>query len=145
MALILLICSAFFFLYVGYLFREGKRSEKWLKVRGKIRDITFRSESDGDGGFVHIPEVHYFYVADGRVREGKLVWVHSYKGNSLEDAQELVEHYRSGQSVIVYFNPRNPGQSYLEPGIPEIIWQYLIIALIFLSVAIWSFVISDGR
>ncbi len=66
------------------------------------------------------PNVLYRYSVDGQTYESERIEVISAaNGNTDRFAQRTVERYPVGAQVTVYYSPKNPAVSLLEPGLPN--------------------------
>lgn len=91
-------------------------SLNWPSTGGKVTSRTLLGqkfkEYDGD----------YYYHIDGYIRYEYSVDNKTYSStavNSLRSAcypHETALRYPEGKDVVVYYNPRNPAKSVLEPG-----------------------------
>jgi len=128
------------------LFQQTASAEKWPTTDGIIFHSTVDSYREHDST-MHKPLVQYKYTVNGvnyssnRVRFGVI---------STSDggyANEVVNRYPVGKTVKVYYNPDNPSEALLEPGITWIEYLPILFGLIFILIGIvfLFFVIKQGR
>jgi Protein of unknown function (DUF3592) len=105
--------------------KKGYESESWLTVEGKILstaiDESRSTTRDSQTGRDRIETyyhgvVKYEYVVSGQTFASDRISYKSY-GASREQAQRVIDAYRVGSSVTVHYNPENPSESVLEPGV----------------------------
>ena len=88
-------------------------SRKWTATRGQIESSTVASPRAPRLSTVVVPDVHFWYDVEGVRYEGTPVRFnfHAYR------AADTIVRYPVGKHVTVYYNPRSPKQSVLEPGL----------------------------
>ena len=95
---------------------RGTRS--WPKSRGVVLSSALRKmPSLGRRAWYPNPEIHFEYAVDGRTYTSQ---AYSASAQSVfftkGAASRIVELYRPGAEVDVYFNPSDPAVGILEPG-----------------------------
>ena len=104
--------------------RNGKASEEWPFVHGTIETSGVASESiqygRTGGQAFYVPEIEYVYKVAGKAYRGKRTQFG--RGPTLptrQAMQRLVdESYPQGGEVVVCYNPLDPSNSVLSPGLP---------------------------
>lgn len=105
----------------------------WPTVPAQVTSSALTT-GQSNGGQWWRPEVTYTYRLDGRgfsssgLRFMMPLYYHE------EDARQIQEEYSAGAQVRAAYNPRNPTQSVLEPGIPAGMWWRALIPLLFWTV-----------
>lgn len=61
------------------------------------------------------PLVLYTYCVDGATFRGSRVHAEARRRRNALDAEATVARYPAGTSVVVYYDPRDPAESILEP------------------------------
>ncbi len=86
------------------------RMRRWRAAPGRV------TSSDIDPGTLSAPrwEIEYEYTVDGRAYIGDRVALAQRRRHGYEDAMEQLRRYPQGQSVEVFYDPRDPAQSVLE-------------------------------
>lgn len=92
-----------------------------------VEEVT---ESDGEEREVeYVPRVRYEYTVDGTSHEGRWVYApidrerqeNTREGRGFDsraDARDVVDDYRPGETVTVYYFPDDPSRSFLvKPGV----------------------------
>jgi hypothetical protein len=85
------------------------------------------------------PELTYGYDVDGRAYHSndiRFVMPPNYREDS---AREIQAEYPEGTVTKAAYNPRNPSQSVLQPGIPAGLWWRGLIPLFFWTLAGYIF------
>lgn len=109
------------FVYVGLRQRStALESESWPSVEGKIviSEVVARS-SGASGGYqrYYYPSVAYDYTIEERWYRGKQVTSGGEIGVSISwMAERALTRYPMGSLVRVYYNPEQPSEALLEPG-----------------------------
>ena len=93
-------------------------SRRWPQVVGTVVVSDLQRSRDSEGGYSYRPEVSYRYSVDGQ----ELVANRTCFGDRLElswsaPAVRAVRRYPAGASVAVHYDPDDPGDAVLEPGI----------------------------
>ena len=64
-----------------------------------------------------LAKIHYSYTVNAKDYEGQRVSFGSVSTNNPEDAQRVLRRYPERKIVKVYYHPKKPTDSVLEPGI----------------------------
>jgi len=113
------------------LFLKAKEVESWPTTQGKV----VRSEMAVmlDNYRVHI---EYVYQVDDQLYRSPEVRTRGTAGKHRSDVAPLLLKYPLGQEVLVYYNPANPSDAYLEPGVDFVNYVIIISPLFFALLAI---------
>ncbi len=134
MLLIMLIISALKLM-------RGVASREWKPIEATvIKAQVTRDFADEDSEPSFSPTIHYSYVVGGRIFRGK---TYSFKwvGNSnYGHATNLLRGISEGKKIRVYFNPRNPKQSVVIPGVHSENYYAVVFVLSFLLLAVWKII-----
>jgi len=126
--------------------RERKKTaeaQAWPSVVGSVVEaavaestqVSTDPEDSMIQGKVYTPRVVYTYAVDGvsyhgeRIRVGAQTFV-----SSRRKVEQELARYPVGGEVRVYYNPQNPAEALLEPGVPS--RATLIVGIVFLTVAL---------
>ena len=99
------------FLYGQYQLTRARGSVTWPLVLGKI--ITSQVQSHhGEDGTTYSADIEYSYTVNEKQFKSDVIVIggHDYGSSA-------VERYPLGASVTVAYNPINPHQAVLEPGV----------------------------
>ncbi len=103
---------------------HGHASRNWPTVDGKVIDSSVESSVEfGSHGTIHTsyrPLIKYEYAVSGVPCSGDNWAFYTLWSTDKEWAASIVQKYPAGSRVTVYYDPANPGESVLEPGIR---WQ----------------------
>jgi hypothetical protein len=124
--------SAFFMfkvliMYFSFL-AKGKRSKKWLKTNGIVIKSEIEIVMNGDVLDSNFSIIYEFYHNDMKYCCDKIFFK-----TFDDDYKNYKKKYPLNKIVNVYFNPENPTDAVLEPGIPQKVHLLLFIALLPLS------------
>jgi Protein of unknown function (DUF3592) len=91
------------------------QSSTWPVATGQVLSSEVLAKNTGRRW--HKPEVRYRYSVDGIAYMNTRVWFLSH-GTTLEGtAEEVVAAYPANSAVAVFYNPANPSESALRPGL----------------------------
>ena len=133
--------------WVGYGFlQEGRASMQWPQVPGTIMaSVTEQNMTSQRGaqGSVRTwaPDISYHYTVDGVTYQGDRVRVVMVE-RGRELAQSWAEKYPVGAQVIVSYNPHNPREAVLEPGVPWWVYAGTAIGMLMVLAVVMRMVIK---
>src|SRR3954453_10603202 len=91
-------------------------SHRWPQVEGTILVSDLQRSRDSDG-YMYRPEISYRYtVADEEFVGNRARFGDSFSLSWSAPAARLVQRYKVNSRVRVRYDPDNPQQSVLEPG-----------------------------
>ena len=85
---------------------------RWLAKLGGLRHASGTVVSSTVQVPAQVPLVIYSYTVDGTVFLGQRIRQHD---EFAESAAATVARYPAGSPIVVYYDPRNPADSLLEP------------------------------
>jgi hypothetical protein len=95
---------------------EAIASKTWPKVKGVIT-ISRVDSRVKKGKTTYSSHVEYEYsLNDQETFYGHRIWIGQYSSNNQSEHKKNVAKYPSGAQVDVYYNPKSPESSVLEPG-----------------------------
>lgn len=104
-------------------------------TRGQIESsrVIDRALSSGTQGYG--VEIVYTYDARGKTHHGDRLGKNgSFITNVRSAIQKVVDRYPPTKEVTVYYNPADPPESMLNPGVGFVLWFSLLIPVMFLAV-----------
>jgi hypothetical protein len=115
-------------MYWGWtIYQDARASADWPNVRGQVLSSDVRVSSDSEGGDSYVPQVEYSYlVNDVEYRDDTIKFGENSYGRR-RTAEEIANRYPVGQSVSVYYNPAEPDEAVLEPGVTA--GSYLVLGM----------------
>lgn len=114
---------------------KALRSQQWPSTQGCITRANFRSiqsagSSQDSSNYI---DLSYTYDVLGQQFSAQRVAFGLGKQvRSRAVLRELIEQYKGGQAVTVYYNPSNPEQAVLEPANLRHIRGNIVVGVIFL-------------
>src|SRR5436309_2450806 len=93
-------------------FLVAKEAESWPTAPGKITKSELLTEFHGSVSYK--ASIEYEYSINGTQHTSNKVRTRGISTKHRSDVAQLVEKYRAGQQVPVYYNPSNPAEGYLE-------------------------------
>lgn len=100
-------------------------SRRWPRVTGTVIVSDLQRSKDSDGGYSYRPEVSYRYSVHGE----EFIASRTRFGDRLElnfsaPAARIVRRYPVGAVVLVCYNPDDPADAVLEPGINALLFAW---------------------
>ncbi len=131
--------------------RLSNESVNWLPVSAVASKVWLETDLSGGGGrtmntrskkLYYIPKVAYSYAVNNQFYKSEKIRAGAWRSSKKEEAEALLAKYNLGQDVTAYYNPSDPAQSVLEPGIyagSSLTLGYIIVALgmIFAIFCVW--------
>lgn len=103
----------------------GKSSQHWPVISGEISSFKSSYINNPSAINSYQPEIEYVYIINGKnYKSSKLNFSLAQCMGNKENSVYYSKKYRVGNKVNVSYNPNNPIQSVLEPGIDD--KQYFI-------------------
>lgn len=121
------------------------RSKRWKMVKGKVVNSKVEVEQ-GDNNKIYTPKVEFKYTLNGVTYVSCELYPVGSMGVSVKRfSTGIVNRYKPGTAVMVYVNPDNPTDSFLErKGITALILIFLIVSLmLMISVMLICGIIDD--
>ncbi len=121
--------------------REKKKAttaQTWPSVNGRVVEAyvaeDVQVDSEGDQNRVFAPRVVYEYEVNGQTYQNNRLrlGIESFIGSRRKVEQELAR-FPVGSAVKVYYNPDNPAEAVLQPGVSS--KAALVIGITFLVIA----------
>jgi hypothetical protein len=102
--------------FLGYGLVNQLRATHFKQTTGYIThsEMTYH---DSDDGTTHGVDIRFHYEADGQPYEGNRFRYGEGSSSDSGWARNAVNRYREGAEVPVYYNPKNPSDSVLSPGV----------------------------
>jgi Protein of unknown function (DUF3592) len=91
---------------------------RWSTTVGTVKTSEV-FEDRGGRGVGYVPRVAYTFTINGQARSGNRFYNREARGTASQ-AQQAIRAYSAGARVKVYYNPANPAESLLSPGL----WWY---------------------
>ncbi len=113
-------------------------SENWPHVDGTIIESkvglhTSRS-SNGRSSTSYSVDVGYSYTVEGKEFTGDRLRFGEMNSNKRRDANSKAKKFGEGKQVKVYYDPEEPAESVLEPGVHGSSWFLPIFGTVFFTV-----------
>lgn len=132
--------------------RRAAATKAWQTTTGEVssatvatRESTLSPTEDGEPPkprTLYRADVTYRYTVQGRAYEGRRVGFDDVELSSEGPAQAVVDRYAPGTQVTVSFDPANPADAVLEPGVSKasLVVPALGAALVAFSLGVWAIV-----
>lgn len=112
--------------------REVRAAAVWPSARGKVitSQVQARRKRDNDSEEVaNYPLVEYEYGVNGKTYTGSRIGIGEDVANT--DVSKTLEKYPVGASVLVFYDPKDPGKALLERDMPPGMGKGIVILLCF--------------
>lgn len=130
--LVFLVIGIGVLLWTGWDVVSALRSRRWPQVDGTIVVSDLQRSKDSEGGFMYRPEVTYRYSIDGKEYTGSRTRYGDWLQLSWsKPAVKTVRRYAVGTAVAVRYDPRDPEDSVLEPGVHGVLFGCLVFGAMF--------------
>jgi hypothetical protein len=100
---------------------QSFRCKSWPTTEATIRTAEMGRHRGSKGSTTYSPDVSYDYSVDGSHYTGTKV-AFGMMSSSSSYARGVLQHYRVGAKVPVYYSPTNPAKAVLETGIHGGTW-----------------------
>jgi len=119
---------------------EALRSKSWPQATGKVKvsEVGSSSGSISSGGSAvrYKANIIYEYEVQGAKHIGDRVTVADHASTSGAKHHRIAQRYPLGADITVYYNPNNPDESLLEPGLRFAPFILIIIGLFASSIGL---------
>lgn len=126
---------------------QGRRSMSWPTTEGVIIRSYVSFDPGGDSSETYGPRVGFKYTVLGKEYENyEISYKQEPETNDKGSAEEVIARYPNGKAVKVYYLPKNPQISVLEPGLGDG-WPFLVLLLesvVFIVAGIWAVATWSG-
>ena len=112
-------------------------SRRWPQATGKVIVSDLQRSRDSEGGYSYRPEVSYQYSVEGQ----EFIASRTRYGDRLAlswsaPAARMVRRYPVGAVVSVHYDPDEPAEAVLEPGVNGLILMGVALGVLFTSIGI---------
>jgi uncharacterized protein DUF3592 len=126
-------------LWTAFSSYEAIRSTQWPSTSGTVSASVVEETKDLEGDVLHRARISYVYSVAGR----EFVGSRARFGNWLFIswrwvARRLMRRYPIGSAVRVHYDPSDPADSVLEPGVSWFLLDTLIFGLAFLAFGLFT-------
>ena len=123
-SLLVFVGALVFLGYMARVYSQAEAVRQWPTAQGEILKtwVSVRSDSEDDE---YVPEVRYRYTVEGQTYTGDRLRAAPVSAGSRNGAERMLAAYPQGAVVRVYYNPQNPAESVLEPGVARSFWFFL--------------------
>ncbi len=108
---------------------DASASRAWPSVSGEVVSSEVRTQRSGRSGrsrgrsrtsrskTTHRAEIRYEYTVEGQHYTADRVLFGGHSSGSSSYANEVMDRYPKGKQIVVYYDPTQPDQAVLEPGV----------------------------
>ncbi len=96
---------------------KAKKSADWPSVKGTLISSSIRSNIKTASSDSYEAKILYSYTVNGKTYTGKRVCYGDFGIRTRSRAEKIIAHYPEGKNVRVFYDPDDPKEGILEPGI----------------------------
>lgn len=121
---LILVFGIFLLLSLGWFIFSIVRDVKaiqalsWQPVEGTVISGEVAAVSSSKGASKSKPVIRYTYTVDGADYESDRYSSTVARGPAIW-AKEIVDGYPAGSDITLYYDPRNPSKSVIDPGLQQ--------------------------
>jgi hypothetical protein len=126
-------------------------SPAWPSVRGVIEESKVESRAsttseEGANPTTYQARIRFRYTVNGRTFTGTRVAYGDHGSSDISQAQAVVNQYKRGMTVTVFYLEGSPGICVLESGVQPQTWSIFLFGVVFLVVgSLWMRGLAKGR
>lgn len=129
---------AYFIAKPGYeQLSEGWESRDWPETGGLVTLSKISHQTDVDEEDVFTFNIEYAYQVDGKKYRNSKYSPRPIQDNDADDLAEYLQKHPEGSTIVVFYNPADPAQSLIEPGMKFGSWMVLIIGSLIGLFGLW--------
>ncbi|HKS76080.1 MAG TPA: DUF3592 domain-containing protein [Terriglobales bacterium] len=132
------LLSLWLVLHLSSNFYFSIASKHWPLATARILSSGVYASGAGAGA-TFTPQVKYQFEADGKSYQSNNIRYLLKTFYNADTASEVESPYPVGRVVEVAFNPQDPSESVLEPGVPKGMWTQALIPLFFFGLCGYIF------
>lgn len=111
-------------------------SKTWTPVQATIVSSTIK-ESWHKGNCTEGANIEYKYSVSDELIVGNLIRFGGVTSAFGDNVSKYLRKYKKGNKAVVYYNPDNPEESVLEPGIHTSMWYPCIFGICLIGLGFW--------
>jgi hypothetical protein len=138
------------FSFSYYAYNKAKKALKWFTTNGTVLSSEVQKKTSDQSSISmmdrteftrrktvtnYTPDVCYSYTVQSKEYVSNKVGAFNVGTSSSVAAYSVANRYKAGSTVKVYYNPENPAESMLEPGVKAIQKVFLVVGLIVIGFA----------
>ncbi len=125
-SIFLVVLMAKFLSGMAHTYRLANEVRRWPTTQGTVvKAEAVKVGSDEEGNDEYEARIRYRYEVNGQTYEGHAITLGAHVTGDRRSAERIVAVYPEGVLVRVYYNPRNPAEAALKPGVQGDFWLFL--------------------
>lgn len=122
-------------------FMQAKASAAWPTVTGVITvaELGKQMGNERDESTTYSADISYDYLVNDRSYVNGAVSFDGVKSSDPATARRILKRYPVGKQVAVYYNPNDPQDAVLEPGLHGGSWFLPLFGALFVAVGVGLF------
>ncbi|MCB0825926.1 MAG: DUF3592 domain-containing protein [Armatimonadetes bacterium] len=115
---IFLLIGLAFWIGGGIVTYNAAKTSRWPSVMGTIiAGPSYSERPSGKSSRAWDVSIYYFYIVDGKTYEGSRISIPERSYTTIEEAKSVNEVHNNNPAIKVYYNPSNPKEAVLRPGV----------------------------
>ncbi len=118
---------------------KAMQAKRWPTVQGTVLSTEVKRGQSSKGSSKYIPVIRYSYEVDSAQYLSEKYSSTTARGSSMW-AKEVVSQFPAYSKVTVHYNPENPKESILKPGLQSDDYWMTSLSGFFFAVVLLAFV-----
>ena len=127
--------SIIFFAQGGMILYKAFNSAKWPAAAGTIVSSNVSHHLGGKSAPYSSPDITYRYKVGPTIYFNDNIAYAPLNSSNESKVRQITDRYPVGQVVTVYYDPSNPRDSVLEPGVAADSWTKVLAGILFLIIS----------
>lgn len=121
------------------LYKKAKASETWPTVVGEVFSSDVSSYTDSKKKTMYRANINYSFVVNGKEYTSDDISMSESSSSNPGYAKKVCYQYPVGKKVKVFYDPKTPSSSLLEPGISFVLYLPMIGGAVFFLIGVGIF------
>lgn len=124
--------------------QAAQASKSWPMTTGTVVYSEMGRHRNRESGTSYSAEVEYEYRVDGELLSNNRIQFGNWNHNKASSARKVLNRYKKGTEVTVHYNPEDPYEAVLEPGVQAETWflpifgsAFAVFGMVFVAVGIF--------
>lgn len=118
---------------------KALQAKRWPTVQGTVLSAEVKRGQSSKGSSKYIPMIRFSYEVDNAQYLSDQYSSTTARGSSMW-AKEVISQYPAYSKVTVHYNPENPEESILKPGLQSDDYWMTCLSAFFFAVALLAFI-----
>ncbi len=143
------------FVALGYSsLQKARASTSWSRTMGTVNDSDVEEHEVSSGSssnkrnrrdYQYTVQVFYSYEVDGVEYSSQRISFETPTYSSEARAERMARSYREGSQVAVRYDPRDPSEAVLRPGVIRSQYLFPVVGLLFALIGLYVTIRGPGK